>query len=128
MNAPHIREFEIRMEIWRSFVGVLKSYAVVANPTVHVHAVEDGTIGDVVIDAGAAYLSFAFDATGGLGSLRLMMASDIEAEERFELGADGTISFDGESGGVPEELDHAAIRLLGSLTRAANRDKTEALA
>jgi hypothetical protein len=116
------------MEIWRSFVGVLKSYAVVASPPVSVHSVEVGRVADVVLDAGAAYMSFAFDAARGRGSLRMLVASNVEVAEQFALGADGTISFSDASGDSPEELDHAAIRLLGSLTKAVNRDKIEVMA
>ena len=127
MSRNAAAQAEVRMEIWRSFVSVLKSYAAVARPPIVVHSVEVGPVGDVVLDGGPAYVSLAFDAVGGRGSLRLMMASHIEAEERFELGADGTICFDGEPGSIPEELDHAAIRLLGSLVRAS-RERAEALA
>ena len=48
-----------------------------------------------------------------------------EAEEHFELNADGTISFDDAPGGVPEELDLAAIRLTASLSRAGIRNEFE---
>jgi hypothetical protein len=73
-------------------------------------------------------MSFAFDAAEGCGSLRMLVASRLEVEEQFGLGSNGTISFRNASGDFPEELDHAAIRLLGSLTKAVNRDKIEVMA
>ena len=128
MSPKVAADQEIRMEIWRSFVGVLRSYAAVVSPPVSVHSVEVGRVGDVVLDAGGAYMSFAFDAAEGGGSLRLLVASRLEVEEQFGLGTNGIISFRNASGDSPEELDHAAIRLLGSLTKAVNRDKIEVMA
>ncbi len=121
-------EVGIRMEIWRSFVGVLRSYAAVASPAANVHSVEDGTVADVVLHSGTAYLSFAFDAADGRGSYRTISGSQIETEERFRLHTEGTIAFDGVSDALREDLDHAAIRLIAALSSAAHRDRIEVLA
>jgi hypothetical protein len=115
----------VRAEIWQSFLGVLKCYAAVASLSATPHLVLAENSDSIVIASGSTSLSFNFDPEAGEGSWTLKSGSAADQDGLFALGANGMLTYDGPAGRVAEDLDHAAIRMVGLLTSTATRHEIE---
>jgi len=114
---------EVRAELWRSFVSLLKSYAAAASLNGLEHGVLVLTENSLQVAAVPGTLSVAFYQALGRGVWSVAVNSELE-KGTFELHLDGAVSLDERV----VEMDHAAIELISSLSTAANRNRIEVLA
>jgi hypothetical protein len=120
--AP-VPEADLRIELWASFVALLRSYAFAASQHGLSHQVSDIAECETFVTAGGQVLDiWCFPATGigewAIGSFE----SDPGGE--FVLNLDGTVSLNG----INVDMDHAAIDLIGALTKEAGQNRLEVLA
>jgi hypothetical protein len=114
---------DVRAELWRSFVSLLRSYAAAASLNGLEHGVLVLTENSLQVVAVPGTLSVAFYQALGRGVWSIAVNSELE-KGTFELHLDGTVLLDDRL----VDMDHAAIELISWLSRAANRNPIEVLA
>jgi hypothetical protein len=136
-------EAELRMELWRSFIGVLKAYAALANPDAEAFETSnlDDTPYSVIwskpsMDGRRRFcLNACYDAQKDKGTWwlhaldeprqhKMSFKSLRESLRPFSLNPDGTVSIEGSV----IDMDHAAIQLMGWFSNAVKTGNTEVAA
>ncbi len=130
MSLPAATGNDVRLELWSSFVSLLRSYAAVAS----LHGAKHGVLalgdGKLHVCASVYTLKLSYHATICKGSWVLARGTDRHsgAEQPktvqhgdFDVNLDGSITLDGSS----VEMDFAAIQLIAALTHAASRVEIE---
>jgi hypothetical protein len=141
MSLLAVPETELRMELWRSFISVLKSYACLSSlasePAV-MRNLDDSPcaiIWSTVCDQGRSRcrLTVSYDAQKAQGTWRV--SADNEPFEwtkqryaglrdwfrLFTLNLDGTVSLDSSN----LDMDHAAMEMLGFFASAVKSGRVE---
>jgi len=121
MTLPVSSDSEIRIQLWESFLSLLKSYAAAAS--LHGGRLEVAAISEceALVSAGTRVLDiWCFPESGG-GDWAIGRSTG-EPTGDFRLNTDGTIALDGST----MDMDHAAIQLISSLTNAATLDEVPA--
>ena len=99
--APML-DSELHLELWRSFVALLRSYAALHHPQpAQVEASEN----TAAILAGAGRLTMQFDPATGAVRWQQHLPPHAAVTGSFIIQPEGTISIDGST----RDLDHAAI-------------------
>jgi hypothetical protein len=111
---------DVRIELWRSFISVLKSYAAAASLNGFRHGVLELTENSLNVVALSSTLNVGYYAALGRG-VWSVAAQGKQTLGSFELNADGTVFLDG----IAVDMDHGAIQLIGLLTSAAKLDEIE---
>jgi hypothetical protein len=101
----------LEMELWLSFVSLLRSYAAAAS--LHAGDVRVSSSANTVkITSGAGELNLHFDSESRQGSWTQCTASSPAVTGNFAMQPEGTIHIDG----VTKDLDHAAIDFIASIS------------
>lgn len=101
----------LQIELWVSFVSMLRSYAAAATlhaEEVHVSKAENS----VTIASGAAQLDMQFDPDSGEVKWTMHTASQAPVTGSFTMQPEGTIQING----ATKDLDHGAIDFIASVT------------
>ncbi len=112
---------DIRAELWHSFAVLLKSYAAAAS----IHGIEHGvlelTSNSLNVVAVSATLAIGYFPAVGKGTWSITRRGD-QDRGTFELNPNGSVVLDE----TEIDMDHAAIQLISSLTKAATLDEVPA--
>jgi hypothetical protein len=120
MSLPPTTDEQIRIELWSSFLSVLRSYASLQAGQPEVVAIAEC---EAFMTAGACVLDIWCFAESGRGEWSIGHPQD-DRRGQLSLNTDGTIILDG----LSVDMDHAAIQLIASLISAASRSQIEVLA
>jgi hypothetical protein len=104
----------LNVEVWLSFVSMLRSYAAAASlhrPEVHVASIENS----VSLAANDVRLTMQFDPASGHITWQKSAAGQNPIAGHFELLPEGAIAIDG----ITKDLDHVAIDFIASITEQA---------
>jgi len=112
---------EIRIQLWDSFLSLLKSYAAAASLHGVRHEVVAVSECEAFVTAGTRVLDIWCYPDSGRGDWAIGR-STAESAGEFLLNTNGTIAL----GDSTMDMDHAAIQLIASLTTAARLDEVPA--
>lgn len=104
----------LKVELWLSFVSMLRSYAAVASlrgEEVRVSSERNS----VTVSAFANQLAMGFDPDSGVVNWQRRTAQQSSMGGVFSLQPDGVIAIDG----TTKDLDHAAIDFIASVAQSA---------
>jgi len=134
MTLAVVSEADLRMELWRSFISVLRAYAAVAH--IEANHEQASNLDDTpaiavwsVPVSGSRNCGFAvgYDAKTGKGDwhvstyhgtpLAISLKNLQMSRDTFTLNPDGTVLLDGSC----VDMDHAAIQMVASFTAEIDR-------
>ncbi len=121
MSLATSSDSDIRIQLWDSFISLLKSYAAAASLHGLKHEVVDVSECEIFATAGTKVLDIWCFPASGRGDWAIGRSTG-EPVGDFLLNTDGTIAL----GGSTMDMDHAAIQLIGSLTGAARLNEVSA--
>jgi hypothetical protein len=120
MTSRSVSRPDIREELWHSFSVLLKSYSAAASMSGLSQGVLELSPHSLNIVATSTTLAVGYFPAVGKGTWSVRGRGS-EEHGAFEFNHDGTVVLDE----AEIDMDHAAIQLLGSLTRAARLDEIE---
>lgn len=118
MTLTASSDSDIRIQLWDSFLSLLKSYAAAASLHGIKQEVVDVSECEVFVTAGTHVLDIWCFADSGRGDWAIGRSAGQPVGD-FQLNTDGTIAL----GDSTMDMDHAAIQLIASLTTAARLDE-----
>jgi hypothetical protein len=123
MSLAIASDTEIRLQLWDSFVTLLRTYAAAASLHGLAHNVAEIAECEAFVTAGQETLDVWCSAETGTGHWSVGRVSE-DSPSDFQLQTDGTVLL----GNSIVDMDHAAIQLISHLTAAAVRDRVEVTA
>ena len=115
MTSLSLSAAEIREELWRSLVSMLRVYASAATLSRGKCQVTEITPGVVLLQSADAELELRFQSATGLGSWTIQPEKGLQGNGNFVLSEAGTLQMNS----TEKELDQAAIEWVEDLTRRA---------